>query len=132
MAKGQGTRISDERRAVILAALLEGQSVTEVATRYKLPKTTISRLRKAIPAEKLAQVATQKGETLADMIAANLEKSFNAISNILNVTNNADWLLQQPAAELATLLGVTSDKIFRVLEAIENAQNNADENQDGS
>lgn len=123
MAAGQGKPISDERRAVVLAALLQGQSVNEIARVYKMPKSTVSRLKKTLPADKLQQVGTQKAENLAEMIATNLERSFAAISNVLNVTNNVDWLNKQSASELATLLGVTSDKVFRVLEAIENAQN---------
>lgn len=122
MAKGQGKPLSDETRAVVIAALLAGQGVNDVARAYHIDKSTVSRLKKAIPTEKLQQVATQKSETIAELIAVNLETSFHAIRNILKQTENADWLNKQPASELATFLGVTSDKVFRVLEAIENAQ----------
>lgn len=128
MAKGQGVRISDERRAEVLAALLEGQAVTKVAETYKLPHGTVSRLKKAIPADKLNEIERKKGENIAELISANLENSFKAIENVLNQTNDVEWLRKQPAAELATFLGVTSDKVFRVLEAIENAQSTTDEN----
>ncbi len=127
MAAGQGKPISDEKKAVVLAALLTGQGVNEVAAAYKVPASSVSRLKKAIPQEKLAQVGIQKGENIASMISANLEGSFTAIKNILKVTENAEWLNKQPASELATFLGVTSDKVFRVLEAIENAQSPKDE-----
>lgn len=105
-----------------MAALLAGQSVNQVADVYKMPKSSVSRLKALIPDEQLEQVGTQKGEHIADLIAANLEASFKAIHNILQQTENAEWLNKQPADELATFLGVTSDKVFRVLEAIENAQ----------
>lgn len=127
MAKGQGVRISDTRRAEVLAALLEGQAVTKVAEKYKLPHGTVSRFRKAIPSASLNEIKRKKGKNIAELISKNLECSFQAIQNILNQTNNVDWLQKQPAAELATFLGVTSDKVFRVLEAIENAQNPKDE-----
>ncbi len=122
MAKGQGVRIPDNTRAAVVAALLEGQAVTKVADDYKIDKGTVSRLKKTIPADKLQEVAIKKGEHIAELISANLEKSFLAIGNILKQTENADWLTKQNASDLATLLGVTSDKVFRVLEAIQNAQ----------
>ena len=117
----KGKRVPDEVRAQVLAALLEGQAVTKVADTYKIDKATVSRLKKTIPADKLQEVATKKGEHIAELISANLENSFHAIGNILNQTKNAEWLTRQNASDLATLLGVTSDKVFRVLEAIQNA-----------
>jgi CO dehydrogenase/acetyl-CoA synthase epsilon subunit len=127
MAAGQGKEIPDDKKAVVIAALLTGQGVNQVAAAYKVPKSSVSRLKKLIPQEKLEQVGTQKGENIADLIAKNLESSFAAIQNILDQTGNAEWLNKQPASDLATFLGVTSDKVFRVLEAIENAQGDAPE-----
>jgi len=118
----QGRRIPDEVRAAVIGALLEGQAVTKVADDYKIPHSSVSRLKKAIPQEQLDEVGRKKGEHIAELISNNLEASFIAIKNILNQTENAKWLTQQNAADLATLLGVTSDKVFRVLEAIQNAQ----------
>jgi hypothetical protein len=114
--------ISDEKRAVVLAALLVGQGVNQIAAQYKIPKATVSRLKKAIPTEHLEQIGTQKRDRLAELIAANLEASFQARQNILKQTEDAHWLSKQSASELATLYGVAADKEFRVLEAIENAQ----------
>jgi transposase-like protein len=122
MAKGQGKRIPDEVRAQIIAALLVGQGVSEIARQYKIDASTVSRLKKVIPSEKLQQVAIQKRDELSDLIGEFLTEGFKAVKNIWNITENNDWLSQQPAHELATFVGVTSDKLFRVLEAIENAQ----------
>lgn len=122
MAKGQGKPIPDEKKAVVLAALLQGQGVNEISRNYQIPIASVSRIKKLIPADRLEQVGIQKADRLADLIALNLEASFEARQNILKQTENADWLNKQSAAELATLYGVAADKEFRVLEAIENAQ----------
>lgn len=122
MAKGQGKRIADEVRAQVIAALLAGQGVSQVAREYKLHHQTVSRMKKEIPADELCEVVHKKREQIADLISENLQESFIAIRNMLKVTANNEWLIQQPASELATFVGVTSDKIFRILEAIENAQ----------
>lgn len=127
MAVGQGRPIPDNKKAAVIAALLEGQAVSKVAEVYKVPQSSVSRLKKLIPQAQLDEVGTKKGENIANLIAANLDASFQAIKNILNQTNNAEWLNKQPADELATFLGITSDKVFRVLEAIENAQTNNNE-----
>lgn len=119
--------IPDSTKAAVIAALLEGQAVSQVAATYKVSEATASRLRKALPVEKLKEVETKKGQDLADLIATNLEVSFQARQNILRQTQNADWLSKQSASELATLYGVTADKDFRVLEAIENAQSSGDD-----
>lgn len=129
MAKGQGKPIPDGTKAAVIAALLEGQAVSQVAATYKVSEASASRLRKAIPADRLKEVEIKKGKDLAELIVANLEASFEARKNILRQTENADWLNKQSAAELATLYGVAADKEFRVLEAIENAQN-ADESEE--
>jgi transposase-like protein len=122
MAAGQGKRIPDEKKAVVIAALLEGQSVSKVSEDYKVPASSVSRLRKLIPQDKLEEIGEKKGDRLAELISGYLETSFKAITNVLNQTNNADWLKEQSASELATFIGVASDKIFRVLEAIDKAQ----------
>lgn len=119
--------VPDTKKAVVLAALLQGQGVNEIAAKYQIPKSTVSRLKKAIPNEELERIGTQKADELSALIAENLSASYRAIGNILRQTENAQWLNEQPASELATFLGVTSDKVFRVLEAIENAQTKADD-----
>jgi regulator of protease activity HflC (stomatin/prohibitin superfamily) len=124
MAAGQGKRISDATRAAVMAALLEGQAITKVAADYKIDKASVSRLRKAIPKEHLQQVATKKDIDIASKIVEHLDASFQALKNILAVTNDTTWLNKQNASDLATFSGVTADKVFRVLEAIENAQTN--------
>lgn len=117
----KGRRIPDDTRAAVIAALLEGQAVTKVADDYKIDKATVSRLKKTIPAEQLQQVAIKKEIDIAGKIAAHLDASFQALTNILAVTNDSTWLNKQNASDLATFSGVTADKVFRVLEAIENA-----------
>jgi predicted RNA polymerase sigma factor len=127
MAGKQGKPIPDEMKAAVIAALLAGQGVNQIAKAYSVPSSSVSRIKARIPKEQLEQVGIQKAENIASLISQNLEASFNAIHNILRQTEDAEWLGQQPASELATFLGVTSDKVFRVLEAIENAQTNEPE-----
>lgn len=114
--------LADEKKAVVLSALLIGQGVNEISAKYNIPKATVSRLKKVIPTAELERIGTQKADRLAELISNNLEASFEARGNILKQTQDAQWLSRQSASELATLYGVAADKEFRVLEAIENAR----------
>lgn len=114
--------VSDDVKAQVMAALLHGQAVSKVAKDYKIGKATVSRYKKLLPAETLEQVGTKKRDQLAESVGRYMDDAFNAIHATLKVTQNAEWLNRQSAAELATFIGVTSDKIFRVLEALETAQ----------
>jgi transposase-like protein len=121
MAEGQGKRIPDEVRAQVIAALLQGQGVSQVAEAYKIPKSSVSRLKNEIPQDELHKVVSKKRAEISDRIAEFLDEGFDAIRNSLRVTQDNAWLTKQSASELATFVGVTSDKIFRILEAIESA-----------
>lgn len=121
MGLGKQGRLPDATRAAIMAALLEGQGVTFVAGQYNVNRQTVARLKTKISAEQWNAVTAQKELDIATMISENLQISFAAMRNILQLTNDRSWITKQPAAELATLFGVTSDKVFRVLQAIENA-----------
>ena len=117
----RGKAHSDETRAAAMAALLEGQGVSEVAKKYQLPQSTVSRLKRQIPKDELDKVGTKKRENISELISTHLEESLRATTRIAQQTNNGKWLSEQSASELATLFGVITDKTVRILEAIENA-----------
>jgi transposase-like protein len=119
MARGKAH--SDETRSAALAALLEGQSVPEVARKYKLPSSTVRDLKKSISSDDFAKVRAKKEESLAMMIEGHLEASLNAARNIANQTNNVEWLNKQDADKLGVFYGITTDKAIRILEAAEAA-----------
>jgi transposase-like protein len=115
----RGKAHSDETKSAALAALLEGQGVSEVAKRYKLPKQTVSDLKASLGSEQFGQVRTKKEEALAELIETHLRNSLNAASNIANLTNNADWLTKQDAEKIGVFYGILTDKAVRILEAAE-------------
>ena len=118
----RGQKHSDETRAAALAALLEGQGVTEVARIYKLPKSTVQDIKRSIESEEFAQVRSKKQESLAGLIEDHLQASLKAAANIAKQTNNAEWLNKQDADKLGVFYGIVTDKSVRILEAAEAAQ----------
>lgn len=109
---------SPEVRAAVIAALMAGQSVSQVAKEYKLPKGTVSNW-KHRKTEGVRTSETQKGtsaigELLIDLVRENL-KGLIEVSKLLQ---DSVWLRTQDAAEIGTLAGITHDKTTRMLEAL--------------
>ncbi len=123
----RGKAHSDETRSEALAALLAGQGVTEVATKYKLPTSTVQDIKNSIDSEEFAKVRTKKQEELANLIEGHLEASLRAAANIANQTANADWLNKQDADKLGVFFGIITDKSVRILEAAESANSEGKE-----
>lgn len=112
---------SPETKAAVLAALLAGQGVNEVATQYHIDKATVSRWKKTIPSEQLQQVATKKAEDFGDLLANYLRETLTTLTAQAVYFRDETWLSKQPAADVAVLHGVQTDKAIRLLEAIERA-----------
>lgn len=117
----RGQKHSDETRSAALAALLEGQAVSEVARRYKLPKATVSDIKRHIDTEEFEQVRTKKQEALAELIEGHLHASLKAATELAGQASNADWRNKQDADKLGVLYGILTDKAVRILEAAESA-----------
>jgi transposase-like protein len=102
-----------------MAALLTGQSVSQVAFEFNLGKATVSRWRADLSSNQLEQVRTERTETieclLLDYVATNL-KTLKAQSE---VAGRPEYVQKQSASELAVLHGVIADKTVRILSALQ-------------
>ena len=115
----RGRKHTDETRASALAALLEGQGVSEVARKYKLPASTVRDLKTSIDSEEFAKVREKKQEELAALIEGHLHASLKAAAEIASQASNADWRNKQDADKLGVFYGILTDKGIRILEAAE-------------
>jgi transposase-like protein len=115
-------RHSPEVKAQVIAALLAGQGVSEVATTYKLDKSVVSRWRAKINADDLQRIATKKSDEFTELIAEALRsilKTLRFSADTIRSEQGWAWIKQNGPAEFATLVGVLTDKGFRLLEAAE-------------
>jgi transposase-like protein len=116
---------SEETKAAVLAALLEGQSVSQAAKDYNIPTGTVkswkNRQEQNGGADN-ATVATRKKE-ISDLVIELLETHLRAAIGIANAIDE-EYIKEQGASEVAVLLGVINDKVFRMLEALGRAENN--------
>lgn len=104
-------------KAAVMAALLAGQSVSVVASEYKIPLGTVKRW-SASAKEMLEPVRSAKKERIGELVLDNLEASLLFTKSMTDVLNDAKWLKKQRASEIAVLYGVVQDKTYRVLEAL--------------
>jgi transposase-like protein len=107
------TKYSEETKSAVMAALLAGQSLNQVAKEYNVPRSTLSRWKNSdVPLN-----GTQKkeiGDLLLDYLRANLE----TLTAQAEMFKNPEWLKKQTASDAAVLHGVMTDKAIRLLEAM--------------
>lgn len=110
---------NDEVKAAALAALLEGQSINEVAERYSIPAGTLKswKSRQENGLQPVAAVATDKREHIGELLLAYLQANLETLTAQLQVFKDAEWLKKQSGSEAAVLHGVLTDKAIRLLEA---------------
>lgn len=113
-----------------MAAMLTGQSVTQVAATYKLPVGTVkSWRREMVAAASTTPTAQAQRERVGDLVLASLEAMLTAIREIVErVSKDPQWIREQSASELGVFVGILSDKAFRILEALPEPED--DENSD--
>lgn len=108
----------EDIKAAVLAALLAGQSVSEVARQYNLPEGTVKSWKARMkPAETIATDATQKKQ-IGELLLEYLEANLITLKEQMKVFSDPTWLKKQSASELAVLHGVMTDKAVRLLEAM--------------
>lgn len=121
------TQHSPELKAAVLAALLAGQQMAEVARKFNLPRCTVFRWR-----DEAHKIVAKQGETspAADYLAQQQARCRALAADLLEVLlasaraqaqvhGTREWLREQRAEGAAQLLGSTFDGIFRVAEALE-------------
>ena len=110
---------SEQIKAQALAALLAGQSYTQVAQAFGVPIGTLRSWRSRYRAgDPVANVATQKRDRIGALLLEYLETTLETLKAQQVVFRDETWLKQQSASEIAILHGVTVDKTIRLLEGL--------------
>lgn len=116
----RGKAHDDSTKAAVMASLMQGQGVNEVARQYSLSSSVVTRW-KAELGDKLEQVGAQKTRDFGDMLGNYLEQLLITVTAQQEHFRDVTWLKRQPAADLAVLHGVLVDKGVRLFEAAQNA-----------
>jgi transposase-like protein len=118
------TTYSDETKAAALAALLAGQSISQVATEYHLPEGTVNSWRSRMKVTQTqgecinnASNALPKKEEIGNLILDYLKTNLDTLKIQAETLRDKQWILKQDAQSIAVLHGVMMDKAIRLLEA---------------
>jgi hypothetical protein len=115
--KGQrGKSHEDKVKAQVIAALLLGSGVMEIASELHLPHSTVSTYKAQIPSGKLDEFRRKKGERLDEMVYDYMLTTLAALRKQAEVASDPTYLKRQRASELGTLHGIMADKSVRLLE----------------
>lgn len=112
---------TNEVRAAVMAALLTGQSVAEIAAQYNIPEGTVKSWKSRQKDSSVATVATPKKAEIGDLLLDYLHTMLRALRVQAEHFGDKSWLTKQTAADLAVLHGVSVDKAVRLLEALDGA-----------
>ena len=113
---------TEQERAAVLAALLSGQSVRQVARTFKVSRDTVRRWRVAAGLTEVSPLVDhQKREEIDGLVGDVLRTILTTLQVQAEQFGDKAWLKTQSASELAVLFGVMADKAFRILEAAESA-----------
>lgn len=115
----RGKKHSDETQAQVMAALLAGQGVGQVSREYNLSKSVVSRLKNSMDLE---QLEPKKGDEIENLLFGYLQTTLQTLRNQADIVGEREYVIKQPAGELAVLHGVMADKAVRLLEAAERAR----------
>lgn len=110
---------TEETRAAVIAALLEGQAISHVAKEYKIPHGTVKSWKRRYATD--SPVAPQKRAEIGDLLVEYLAENLKSLKAQAKLFQDHTWLAKQGAAELATLHGVMTDKAVRLIEAFGDA-----------
>lgn len=108
-------KYDDNTKAAVMAALLQGQSISSIAKEYNIPKGTVSSWNQR--AKGVASESTQKKKEIGDLLIEYLKANLIALRVQAEQFANKKWLGKQQADQVAVLHGVMTDKAIRLLEA---------------
>ncbi len=113
----RGRAIDEQIRDQVVAAVLAGLGVSEIARQYHLPKSTVSRIRNEVAPERLEQVGTEHRARLDDLLLSALSDNLTAQSAIAKLASDQNYLRGYGPSAVAELYTALADKAVRLLEA---------------
>lgn len=120
----RGKPHSPETKAAVMAALLTGQSISEVARQFKLDRKTVRTWKERagiVDSPESPLVPQEKKIELGDLIVGYLTEIITTLTAQARTFRDEQWVKGQDASEVAVLHGVLADKALRILSALEPA-----------
>ena len=111
------TATSEEVRAQIMASLLAGEGVNDIARKYRLSAATVSRIKNSLVPETLQHIETEKRDRIDDLLLSCMAENLNALNRIAKTSSEPDYIKKQGAESIAVLYREIASTTVRLLEA---------------
>lgn len=122
----RGVAHSPELRAQVVAAIVAGESISQVARRFAIDKSLVSRWA-ADATVATPHVYARTREELSALIYDAVSATLRSLIARAEATGRADWIAEQSAAELAQLAGTDWDRIIRMVAGFRPVDDNTPE-----
>jgi transposase len=111
---------TEQIRLQAMAALIAGQSYSQVSQMFGIPVGTLKtwRHRDRQSGGVVSEVETTKRARIGALLLEYIETTLETLKVQQVAFRDADWLKKQSASEIAILHGVTVDKTIRLLEGL--------------
>jgi transposase len=103
-------------KAAAIAALILGDSPTEVASRYDLPRGTVRNWKPE--AKKLAEVSRVSGGNIPDLVEGYVVSGIESLTAQAKQSADPEWLMKQSAKDLAALMDGMAERTFMLLDLV--------------
>lgn len=119
----QGAKTPPEVVAHIIGAYLSGQFQNnyEIAIHIGTSESNVKKIIQAIPPEYVTLKDAAVNAEIANAVVDFIKDGFKSLRAIDEHIQDKTWLMNQSAAEIATLYGVKADKLMKIMELIERA-----------
>lgn len=101
-----------------MAALLAGQSISDVARQFSLSRNTVKAWRAALGIGS-PKVDQKRIDDFGELVARYLRQNLTTLAVQAEHFRDLGWLKVQEASQAAVLHGVLTDKAIRLLEALQ-------------
>ncbi len=103
-------------KAQAIAALILGDSPTEVANRYGLPRGTVRNWQPEV--EQLAKDSHNSGGRIIDLVEGYMESGIESLTAQAQQAGDPEWLRKQSAKDLAKLHDSMFERTFHLLSIV--------------
>jgi hypothetical protein len=105
-------------KAQAIAALIAGESPTNVADRLKLPRTSVRNWKLALGPEKLAEVSRNTAGRLDDLLCDYLKENLRSLSAQAVAVRDPEYIEKQSASGIAALYETMSEHALLMIERL--------------
>ena len=111
----QGQKLSDEKRAQVIALLLTGESIHKTAERAGVSPGAVKSIKASSDFVQLCLLKRESEPSIHELVTDHLTTALEAANALArSIRDDKEWFARQSAYDIAMLYGTLSDKAIRI------------------